>query len=306
MNDKYEKIGNAIIDYSFYSGQDDYSDGDIENDLLELIKSESDVNKIIANDNRWPVLYHFSPVRQNVLEWYDFKEDANVLEVGSGCGAITGVLCKKAQSVISVDLSKRRSLINAYRNQEFGNLKIYVGNFNDVELEEKFDYITLIGVLEYADYYTDSTDSFRVFLEKIRGYLKEEGHLLIAIENKFGLKYWAGYAEDHNGMYFEGLEGYPTTDSKARTFGRKELEKLIKDSGYKNTDFYYPLPDYKFPIQIFSDFNLPKESDVNFGQPSYDKDRLRLFDENKVCEGIINEGVFPFFANSFIVDASNE
>ena len=45
--------------------------------------------------------------------------------------------------------------------------------------------------------------------------------------------------------FIEEIPRY-TTDSKARTFGRKELEKLIKDSGYKNTDFYYPLPDYKF------------------------------------------------------------
>lgn len=304
MGKDVEKIGEVTIKYDFYSGQDEYSDGDIENDLLELISSESDVNKIIANDKRWPVLYHFSPVRENILEWYDFKKDCSILEVGSGCGAITGVLCRKARNVTCVDLSKQRSLINANRNKEYDNLTIYVGNFNNFKTRKKFDYITLIGVLEYADYYTDSIDSYRVFLSNIKKYLKDDGHLLIAIENRFGLKYWAGYAEDHNGMYFEGLEGYQNTESKARTFGRKNLERIIKESGYSSTEFYYPLPDYKFPTQIFSDSSLPKVSDVNFGQPSYDKDRLRLFDENKVCEGIIEEGVFPFFANSFFVDAS--
>lgn len=36
--------------------------------------------------------------------------------------------------------------------------------------------------------------------KKISGYLKEDGKLLIAIENKFGLKYWAG-SEDHTGKF---------------------------------------------------------------------------------------------------------
>ena len=84
------------------------------------------------------------------MEWYPFKKDASVLEIGAGCGAISGVLCRNAKHVTSVDLSKRRSLINANRNKEYDNLTIMVGNFNDVVLKEKYDYITLIGVLEYA------------------------------------------------------------------------------------------------------------------------------------------------------------
>ena len=74
-----------------------------------------------------------------------------------------------------------------------------VGNFNDIVLEEKYDYITLIGVLEYAAYYTDAKQPFESFLKRISSYLKEDGKLLIAIENKFGLKYWAGTREDHTG-----------------------------------------------------------------------------------------------------------
>ena len=77
-----EQIGKVTLDYTFYNGQDQYSDGDIENDLLQLIMEEPDVEKILAEDDRWPVLYHFSPVRQNILEWYPFKKDASVLEIG--------------------------------------------------------------------------------------------------------------------------------------------------------------------------------------------------------------------------------
>ena len=100
--------------------------------------------KILRTDNRWPVLYHLSPVRQNIVEWYPFEKEASVLEVGAGCGAISGALCRSVRRVVSVELSRRRSLINAYRNRECENLEIVVGNFNQIQLNEKFDYITLI------------------------------------------------------------------------------------------------------------------------------------------------------------------
>lgn len=301
--EKYEKIGNVILNYEFYSGKDEYSDGDIENDMLELIKNNDDVLEIISNDSRWPILYHFSPVRYNILEWYDMKKDATVLEIGSGCGAVTGVLCKKAKNVKCIELSKRRSLINAYRNKDYDNLEIMVGNFNDISINEKYDYITLIGVLEYADYYTDSKDSFVDFLKNVSRYLKEDGRLLIAIENKFGLKYWAGFAEDHTGKGFDSIENYVNTDSKVRTFSRNGLEKIVAKAGLEDIQFYYPMPDYKMPTEIYSDECLPTKEDIIFTQKSYDNNRIKLFDENLAYQNIIEEGMFPFFANSFFVDA---
>lgn len=300
---KSERIGNVILNYDFYSGQDGYSDGDIEDEMLALIKNNDDVLDIIKNDFRWPILYHFSPVRQNILEWYDIKEGASVLEIGSGCGAITGVLCSKAKKVKCVELSKKRSFINAYRNKIYDNLEIMVGNFNDIVIDEKFDYITLIGVLEYADYYTESNDSFVSFLKNISKYLKKDGRLLIAIENKFGLKYWAGFTEDHTGRFFDSIENYAETESKVKTFSKKELEEIIHQAGYNNVEFYYPMPDYKMPTEIYSDEYLPNKSDINMGQISYDNNRLKLFNENLAYQNIIENDMFTFFANSFFVDA---
>ena len=142
-----QKVGNVIIDDMFYSGTDEYSDGSIENELLEYVQKYEDEMQILRLDNRWPILYHISPVRKNILEWYEFKREAEVLEVGAGCGAVTGAICERAKTVTGIDLSMKRSLINAYRNKRYNNLKILVGNFNDIRLEQKYDYINLIGVL---------------------------------------------------------------------------------------------------------------------------------------------------------------
>lgn len=47
-------------------------------------------------------------------------------------------------------------MINYERNKHYDNLEIIVGNFNDIKFENKFDYITLIGVLEYARLFTNT------------------------------------------------------------------------------------------------------------------------------------------------------
>lgn len=298
-----EKIGNVTLDYTFYSGDDKYCDGAIENELLAMVKqNEQSVIEILSKDNRWPILYHLSPVRKNIVDWYDFKEDASILEIGAGCGAVTGALCEHALKVTCIELSKQRSLINAYRNANYDNLEIIVGNFNEIKIKEKYDYITLIGVLEYAEYYTISSHPFQTFLENIKKYLKPNGHILIAIENKFGLKYWAGCAEDHTGIIFSGIEGYKS--SRVKTFSKTEIESLLMKSGYDGFQFYYPFPDYKFPSQIFSDQYLPTFDNINCRIDTYDNDRLILFDEAAALQNVLQSNQFPFFSNSFFVDAS--
>lgn len=298
-----KEIGKVVLDYTFYSEKDSYSDGDIENDILDLVKNEKDVQKIIRQDDRWPVIYHLSPVRQNILEWYDFKENAECLEVGAGCGAITGVLSRKTAHVDCVDLSERRCLINAYRNSQCDNVTIYVANFNNLRLDKQYDYITLIGVLEYAAYYTDSENPFVDFLKNIRKMLKPGGKVLIAIENKYGLKYWNGKAEDHTGMYFEGITGYGRTRSRVRTFSKDKLQRIVEEAGYQEIAFYYPVPDYKFPRQIFSDGYLPSGGSITFEKNVYDNNAFELFDENAALKEIITDGKFDFFTNSFFVEA---
>ena len=303
-----EKIGNVTMNYDYYSGKDLYSDGDIEDTLLEIVKNHerSEYPDIIAASKSWPILYHLSEVRTNILNWYPFEKDATVLEVGAGCGAITGTIAERVKKVTAVDLSKRRSLINAYRNKDRDNLEIIVGNFNDVAagFTEKFDYVTLIGVLEYGECYIPGENSYQVFLEKIRKLLKPGGKVLIAIENRLGLKYFAGCREDHVGKYFEGIEGYSAT-SGVKTFSKKQLELLLKQSGYKNSAFYYPYPDYKLPTTIYSDAYLPAKGELANNARNFDADRLVLFDETKAWDTILDAGLFAEFSNSFFVVAEN-
>ena len=300
-----EKIGKVTLDYTFYPGEDYYCDGLVENELLHIAKNHAPAEfpALIEERGSWPVLYHLSSQRENIVNWLPITKDMKVLEIGAGCGAITGALATKAGSVTCVDLSKKRSLINAHRHEDCDNITIKVGNFKDIEpsLEKDYDCALLIGVLEYGASYIGGEKPFETFLKTIRKHVKKAtGTIIVAIENRYGMKYWAGCREDHNGEFFSGIEGYPE-ESPATTFSRKQLEKICKSAGERKVSFYYPYPDYKFMTTLFSDDRLPMKGELTNNDRNFDRNRMKLFDEGKVFDGIIEEKMFPFYSNSYLL-----
>jgi hypothetical protein len=300
---KNEKIGNVLLDYSEYPGEDFYCDGAVEDELLEIVRNLSPVEygRVIEERKSWPILYHLSPLRENIVEWIPMEKQAKVLEVGSGCGAITGALARKAGNVTCVDLSRKRSLINAYRHSECDNVTIHVGNFKDIEpkLPDDFDYICLIGVFEYGQAYIGGRTPYSDFLRILLPHLKKGGRIIIAIENKYGMKYFAGCREDHLGSYFSGIENY-SEGGGVRTFSRKGLEHIFKSCGVEEYHFYYPYPDYKFMTTLYSDAYQPGKGDLSNNLRNFDRDRMVLFSEKAAFDGVVEDELFPVFSNSYV------
>lgn len=291
----------ANLNFKFYNGEDSYSDGSIENDILEIVKKgEIDQDKIIES-NCYPIIYHLSYLRENILNWYPFSPNCSVLEIGAGCGAITGLLCNRLKNVISVELTKRRATINFERNKDKDNLEIFVGNLNNMKFDKKFDYIVLNGVFEYAISFTEGENPYVNFLNYVKSFLRPEGKILIAIENRFGLKYFAGAREDHTGMFFSGLNQYEDIDF-VRTFTKSEFVGILEGCGLDTYKFYYPYPDYKFPNEIFTDKTINSDK---FGKNYYtfDTERLNLFNEYMVGKTLANEKIAEYFSNSFLIEA---
>ena len=291
----------AELNLDYYTAKDHYSDGDIEETLLKMAQEGKSFEDLPEEEVSFPMVYHFSGLRENILSWYPLKKADSVLEIGAGCGAITGMLCRKAGHVTSVELSKRRADINYARNRDKENLTLMVGNLNDMTFPEKFDYVVVNGVLEYAMSFTEGKTPYETFLQRMGAYLKPEGRLLIAIENRLGLKYFAGAPEDHTDLHFFGINGYPGNQS-VRTFSKNELGELLENSGFPFLRFYYPYPDYKFPTEIFTDESLYTNS-YGRNYPVYTDKTADLFAESEGVKAFEKEKILNSFVNSFLVEA---
>lgn len=298
-----EKIGGVKLNYQFYKGDDRYSDGDaVENLILSIVRSGEDFSFYNENYENWAVLYHLSRQRENIAEPMELSGEDEVLEIGAGMGAVTGAVAARCKKVDCIELSKRRSLVNAYRHKEMDNIEIFVGNFQDIEITKKYDAVTLIGVLEYAYHYIDSETPYEDMIKKTAECLKPGGKLYIAIENKLGMKYFAGYHEDHLGKPFVGIEGYSRSD-KVKTFSKYQLEELLEKNGFRADEFFYPFPDYKLPTVIYSD-EMIADAEIDFPENSnYDMDTFHNFNMNRAFSSLKGSPERKIFANSFLVKA---
>lgn len=288
-----------------------YSDGeDKEAKLLAALKQCSDVScaspELHAHITDWPSEYHLSPVRHNLLRPFLFKFTDRILELGCGCGAITRYLGETGATIVSVEGSHRRAEIAAERCRDLPNVSIYCDNLAGFVSDEKFDYVTLIGVLEYAPKFIESDDPVRSCLEHARSFLKDDGILILAIENQLGLKYFNGCSEDHNGISYFGINNLYGKSDPA-TFGRYVLAERLRTLGFPTLEFFFPFPDYKLPGLILSEaallderLNIPDLLIHNTGR-DYPERHYRAFAEDLAWRVVLNNRLLADFTNSFLV-----
>jgi GT2 family glycosyltransferase/SAM-dependent methyltransferase/glycosyltransferase involved in cell wall biosynthesis len=291
-----------------------YSDGDeVEERIASIIDNASDLSVLSAELRQyctdWPSLYHLSGTRANILRPLEPDLCSDVLEVGAGCGAITRYLGERGGEVFALEGSPRRAAIARARTRDLKNVEVVCDKFDDFGCEKKFDVVTLIGVLEYANLFSTGTNPTVSVLERSRSFLKPNGKLIIAIENQLGLKYFAGAEEDHTGIPMYGIEGHYRED-QPHTFGLRVLSNLITKAGFPTAEFLAPFPDYKLPVSIVTErgFSCNGFDAAALAWQSVRRDpqlpRMMAFSPECVWPTIVNNGLALDLANSFLIVAS--
>lgn len=292
-----------------------YSDGEnVETGIGEILDSVQDKSvfsdELKRQQTNWPTVYYFSANRSNLLRplTENLISGARVLELGCGMGAITRYLGENASEVYAVEGSLRRGNVAAKRCEDLKNVHILIDEIKALpESLGKFDVVTLIGVLEYACRY-GGPGAEREILRKAKTFLKPDGALILAIENKLGLKYFAGIPEDHLQRSWLGItNGY--AENGVKTWSRKELLSLLKEEGFCNCEQFLALPDYKLPTTIVSPSGLSIEkSDFDLTPLLNNTKRLfeplALFNMAEAWESIYNAGLLADFADSLCFVAS--
>lgn len=248
-----------------------YSDGDrVEEAIGQTLKNVGDKSvfsdELKSLQTDWPTVYYFSANRSNLLRPLakNLLAGARVLELGCGMGAVTRYLGETAAEVIAVEGSARRAAAAAARCSDLVSVRVLVDEIKSLpDSLGKFDVVTLIGVLEYARRF-GGAGAEKALLKKAKSFLKAGGSLILAIENKLGLKYLGGVPEDHLQRPWIGVtNGY--ADDDVRTWSRKELIGLLHDAGFERIEQFLALPDYKLPTTIITPAGLaasPEEFDL--------------------------------------------
>lgn len=202
-------------------------------------------------------------IEKNIISWYPFIYNSKILCININNQELIKELKRKIEKITQIE------------------------DYNQLDLikEEKYDYIFLYGLNK--DKY-----NLKHFLDLIEGYLKQDGIILIACNNKYGI-------ENSNTNVKENCQ--------ENLYSKAEIENELSKNKLMKYKFYYPLPNFKIPNVIFTDKNLPDYESIQRDLTLYSENEIINFDEREIYKKIIKENkyLFPFFANSFVVEISN-
>ncbi len=260
----------------------------IEQEIIEqyLLKYlPEDYIEILKKDTRIEVAMALSKIRENILNWYEFKECSNILQIGANMGEILDLLCKRANKVVAIEENLKKAEGIAKRHTKNKKIEIIVGKIKDIILEPIFDYI----ILERPDQ-----------IMYVKKWIKPNGTIILMTNNRFGISYFAGAS-------FEGKIYNTFLNEKNKLYGKREIERLLNEQGLNNYQFYYPIPNYKMPNAIFSDKYIPNENTTKLMYNiMYEKGSVVVFDELKALKQLTKNGLFDIFTNSYLVEIKME
>lgn len=264
-------------------------------DYINNSKEEYPDN-MLENCDSWEVFYHLSSMRKSILNWYEFDPQANVLEIGAGFGAVTGVLCDNCRHVTAIEKNPIRASAISRRYKQRKNLEIIVADINDFQCSNKYDYIVMIGAFEKICC-QGGKEKCEEVLDKFYGWLNPGGKLLFTANNRAGVKNLCGYMVEADMDTFEGVnsESYFYID---------ELRKLVEKTKVQKYKIFYPLPDYKLTQAVYTDEFPPRGNIGDRVIPYYPYNRKRYIDDVKLSEKLIENDMFSFFSDTFLLECS--
>jgi ubiquinone/menaquinone biosynthesis C-methylase UbiE len=191
---------------------------------------------------------------------------ATVLDLGCGWGAISYSLAQTCRLVVATDTCLERMKFLKLRTslEKLTNIQyVCTGQSRFLPFEEgTFDLVVVNGVLEWVPTTRSGNprDVQRDFLREIARVLKPSGVLWLAIENRYAWRTWFRCADGHTGLRFVTWLPRTVADLVSRIYGRgpyrtylygrKELENLLKESGFSETRLFVLLPGYHHPVTV--------------------------------------------------------
>lgn len=249
-----------------------------------------DIRQILTDNHRLDYLYALSDERELLLEWYDFRPDASLLQVGADYGAMTGLYRTAVAQVTVLDTEAEALETVRLRYPGAENVEYVQDSLPSYgrKTDQSYDYVVMAG-WEKA---LDEQD-----IQAAKGLLGPGGVLIVAVPNPLGMKYLAGTPRENNGLTKRQLRKLLLENRRREDPAASRPDNPL--DGFLR--FYYPMPDYRTPISIYSDDYLPKRGDLTRTIPAYDYPRYHVTDMGEGFDAVCEDGLFDLYANSYLV-----
>jgi len=250
------------------------------NQALELIEAARQGSWVEAVRARFPendnmIFGLLDPQRASWAPMLGLDERSVALDIGSGYGCITQSLSRFVGEVYSVEAVTERIDFTRerLRQERVNNVRLVQASAADLPLaQNSFDLVVVNGVLEWVGEWDLTVDPRTVqinFLKKIFRLLKNDGILLVGIENRIGWSFVLG-ERDHSGLPYTTLvpramaswmlklnsKPHFRTELNSRkqyrtyTYSERGYRKLLSEAGFAATTAYWADPGYNQPYSL--------------------------------------------------------
>ena len=223
-------------------------------------------------------------VKKGIFSWYPFHAEDRILYVGEA-DAVSEYLSEKYTNFEMVSCSELE--IEEFRK----------------EREDAFDYVILLRILE-------KFDEPEHILHLASPLLKEDGVLLLGVENRLGLRYFCGDREPFSNRVFDGIENYSRSGNRhhgsekcgGRLYSRSETEGFLQNAGFGKANVYSVLPALEAPQMIYAEDTLPNEELAVRLSPYYHDPFSVFLREEQIYTDLAQNGMFHNMANAWIME----
>ncbi len=220
-----------------------------------------------------------------LIKWYDFEKESSVLYVTAGQTEDAAML--RALSEYDVHL-------DCCTPEELGGL---------VE-GQSYDYALIMSAVER----TGSAGAAARLLGMVRRFLKDNGTLLLGMDNRLGIRYFCGDRDFYTGHSFDGIENYTGGSMTSfdhiagRSFAKAEIMEMLEQAGFAYHRFYSVFPLLLAPQCLFAEDYMPTEQlDIRIF-PQYNYPDTVFLEEEQLYDTLLKNGLFHTMANGFWIE----
>ncbi|WWR15383.1 LicD family protein [Lachnospiraceae bacterium JLR.KK008] len=287
-----------------------------------MASSDHDYSAILASDSREEIHCQLSEAYSHSLVWYPFAPEAHVLVLEDGFGPFLGDLCNRVKEVTVLAPSSLRVEAISHRYKKYRNLQVESGSLKNLTNTQIYDYVIVM----------DGSSLDEQNIVQLLSCVRDSGRLLLGVDNRFGLQNWCGKADVVSGIPLNGIasgckvqengeadkntvEGTKKENEReilkrndSCGLDKKGLQQLFAGCGLSehNYKFYYPMPDHRCVKGIYTDERQPKNEEIAYLGSSYIRQKSALMVDTDILPDIVENGVFLFFANSYMVEISKD
>ncbi len=174
-----------------------------------------------------------------------------------------------------------------------------------IDCREHCDFVIAVDVLEYAQNATE-------VLRCARSFLKPDGKLVLAADNRLGIRYFCGDQDAFTGKNYDSIENYrhlqpwEYKDMTGRAYSRAEIIRCLENAGFSRHRFFSVFPRISNPQILLAEDYKPNEAlDIRVF-PEYNNPDTVFLLEEELYPALMENGLLYSMANGFFIECPLE